>query len=528
MKDYRNLFRPSKTQSGIATLEMLIALTILVLSITAVILLVFGGQSVTADTQTNNEALYKAQELLERARALSREDFNLVNPVPATNDDIYQKSVDVETLPDFLPKRLTSNVTWTGDHNRQLSITLSTLLTSPSGYNNGLFCNSVLTNPGGWKNPIHYEHESTDLVDQASGNNSDGLGISDLAVLNQRIYIAADAVANNNDNFYISSLPNDPIQWPAHQGYMGSVDTNQDGSGGLAAVVTAPIDNKIYAFVANTSSVASKGQLQIIDVTSPTPTGWNPAITRYTLPTVSTTKLGSSIFYSNGYIYLGLTATANGGTEFNVIDVGGGGLPASPTNPIRKGGYFVGNTVNSIFVRGDYAYIATPNTENMTIIDISVPTDPQRVGGSPSLVGGNNGESVYAVGTNVYLGRTFGSNEFYILNATDLANVSITGTQDVGTGSQTSVNGLAVRDYLAFFMTKAQFQVWNISSPGSITPWTSDNTTNSFLTFSDFISGNGNSITGSSLFCAGNNFYISIKTPQGQNKDVIWILTAGP
>lgn len=54
-----------KRSKGIATLEMLIALAILVVSISAVILVAFGNQAMSVDAQTNSEALYKAQAALE-------------------------------------------------------------------------------------------------------------------------------------------------------------------------------------------------------------------------------------------------------------------------------------------------------------------------------------------------------------------------------------------------------------------------------------------------------------------------------
>src|SRR3989344_2704590 len=60
---------------GNSTLEILIAFAILILTMTAVILLFFSNQSISIDTQTNNEALFKAHGLLETARAASRQNF---------------------------------------------------------------------------------------------------------------------------------------------------------------------------------------------------------------------------------------------------------------------------------------------------------------------------------------------------------------------------------------------------------------------------------------------------------------------
>src|SRR4029079_7213221 len=100
-----------KPQRGVATLEILIAFAILMLSISAGILVVFGNQSISIDTQINAEAISKAQAQMEAARALSRQDFNAVASIPPTTDDIYQKSLDVVLL-DPSTKQITSHVTW--------------------------------------------------------------------------------------------------------------------------------------------------------------------------------------------------------------------------------------------------------------------------------------------------------------------------------------------------------------------------------------------------------------------------------
>ncbi len=74
-------------QKGFSTLEMLLAMSILILVLTAVILVSFGNQAMIIDSQTNAEALNIAQGLLEKAQPDSRKDFNLVNPVATTTTD---------------------------------------------------------------------------------------------------------------------------------------------------------------------------------------------------------------------------------------------------------------------------------------------------------------------------------------------------------------------------------------------------------------------------------------------------------
>src|ERR1035437_8007757 len=75
-----------KINTGFATIEILIAFTVVLSCIGAVIMVTFGNQSVTVDTQLSNEAISKAQAMLEKARADSRQDFSSVVSIPSFPD----------------------------------------------------------------------------------------------------------------------------------------------------------------------------------------------------------------------------------------------------------------------------------------------------------------------------------------------------------------------------------------------------------------------------------------------------------
>src|ERR1035437_5632737 len=117
---------PGVQSRGFATLEVLVAFSVLILCITAVILLVFGNQSVSVDSQTNNEALYKAQKMLEQARALSRQDFLSVVSTTTTSISIipYTQTLTVSDLTQC-KKQAMSTVTWNSS-NRPQKIEMST------------------------------------------------------------------------------------------------------------------------------------------------------------------------------------------------------------------------------------------------------------------------------------------------------------------------------------------------------------------------------------------------------------------
>ena len=91
----------------------------------------FENQSITIDSQTNNEAISKAQALLEKARADSRLDFGSVVTTPIANDDIYkiyktQIIIDPASVTQC-GKDVQSSVSWTAG-SRPLNVNFSTHL----------------------------------------------------------------------------------------------------------------------------------------------------------------------------------------------------------------------------------------------------------------------------------------------------------------------------------------------------------------------------------------------------------------
>ncbi len=473
-------------QAGFATLEILIAFAIIILCLGAVIMVTFSNQSLTIDTQISNEAHTKAQKALEDARANSRFDFDLVNSSSTTETSgslTYTKTLDV-TQTDYFTKKVISTVTWQ-TAGRTLSTVLTTLLTNPDAVDGGSTCSSVLS--GNWKNPSITSYEfGKDLL----GDPSSGFPITAVDVYKGKLFVSVNnSNGNNNPTFFVFSLAN-----PVLPLFVTSIDTDPSVKTGLNAMRAT--DSYVYAANAKQSnfsscSSGSCGQLQVISVSGGTPS----VVSTFKIPGVTGTAgqaIGTSIFYKDNYVYLGLAKSASG-PEFNIIDV------TNPAAPVYKGGYSVGNAVNSIVVKGNYAYIATPNSENMTILDISNPSSPFRVGGySPS--GGSNGLSVSVLGNTVYLGRAFGTNEFYMLNASTPSSVSVTASKDIGTGNTTSINSISVRDYLAFVITNDKFEVWNISNTANIYPWT----TNSLV--SEFQSLPGGK--GTAMDCEGNYMYV--------------------
>ncbi len=449
-------------QLGFSTLELMIALMIMTLAFTAVILVTFSNQSTAVASQTSDEAIVKAQEQLEKMRALSRQDITLVqncDDSTATKcsgviDPYYTRKVLVTDI-DTYTKKVTSQVFWAIGSGPQKNVELSTIVADWRSSSGGDTCSPTLT--GDWRNP--------QLLGDADFGQSNGA--TDIDVLNKKAYATADASAANKDDFIILDVSD-----PTKHGLpiLGSVNTGP----GLNAVHVAGR----FAYVANTSTT---GQLQIINI-DPNDRNYLK-FTTFKVPGNTGTAVGNSVFYKNSKVYLGLTKTPTGGApEFAVIDV------SNPASPVYLGGYKTNTQVNAILINGNRAYVgspqptpSTPEKENLSILDITNPAAITRIGtftaADPAT---QDGSSMYLVGSTLYFGRTVGgvnkvaNHELFALNITNPAGIITLGSHDIAS----TVNAITVRSNLAFLVTSDPnlgFQIWDISNPVAMTLYASLN-----------------------------------------------------
>lgn len=509
---------------GSSTIEFVIAFAVLILSLTAVISVTFGNQSVSVDTQTNTEALSMAQNMLEQARIAALFEFQSVNPattIAQRGPLLYTKDLEVEQEEDLFTKKITAHITWPADGNRTLNTQLTTLLTNPDATSGGDTCSSVLE--GDWTNPQKTEYEfGADILNDTSS----GFPITSIQSFNHKLYVTVSNEHGNNDGtFFILDIA-DPSIKPV---FLDELDNNPNVSEGLNDVA---VDGDHYAYVANayganfTTCVNTDGtnlgcgQLQVIDI------GVSPPVVvfSYKIPGVTGSAgqgIGTRVFYKDGIVYLGLAKAT--GSEFHTIDVGGGGTPgASPLNPLHLGEYEINNGVNAIQVRSHYAYIASPNDEELKILDVSDPTFPTLVGGFDAPGGGGNngnGKSILLVGNTLYLGRTLlNGDEFYILNNENSEmQLPVLGSKNIlNGGSNSSVNGIVIRDYLAFLITHEEFQTWRIDNPADIMQYANP------LTLPP---GEGGGLNGTAADCEGN--YIFVGSESSNDKGYLSVITGG-
>jgi len=316
--------------------------------------------------------------------------------------------------------------------------------------------------------------------------------------------VTAGKTSNKTDpTFFVFDIadPNNPS-------LVDKIDNDLIVLAGLNSVVVS----REYAFVASASSY-TRGQMQVVDLSSMSVKTFKVPIIN---PAGSSKGVGNSIFYKNGIIYLGLTKS-DSENEFNIIDV------LNPQTPFQRGSYSIGNAVNTIVVRNNFAYIASPNSDKeLVVLSVNDPVNPIEEESYNAPAGGTasgNGKSLYLVGNNLYFGRTVihGKPEFYILNNTDSTKIQTNNPDPTTQEVNISVDALVVRDYLAFLLTKTQLQIWKIdhtTSPWSITSYALP-----------IILPASGSFPEPSMDCEANRLYISSNNSTGQGS--IYIIKPG-
>ena len=511
-----------KKNLGFSTVELMIAMAIMILVLTAVVLVLFSNQSFSIDSQTSSEAMKLAQGLLEEQQALGRKDFNLVNTTTPIVDGIYTKNVNVELLPDFLTKQATALLNWKNERGIDKTLELTTLISnfdSPVGANT---CNSNLT--GDWQD---LEIENVGQTDLATliGDPSGTYTITDLDAYKEKLYVTAGQTTNpTDDTLFIFDISDgtDPD-------FLGSIDNAPGVNSGLNAVrvsedpASSPI--KTYAYVAsntlanystcNPTTDSACGQFYIFNVTNPASLSSPTNLKILSSPSVTGQTQATSIFYKNSYVFLGLETT--NGPEFHIIDVHNPHTISSGSYS-ATGSFETQDGINAISVRNSYAYLATTNGTNpdeLRILNISSLNSPYPgPSGGPyygfnSPLGAGHGKSLYLVGDKLYLGKTSPNtgNDFHIL---DNENPETVLNELGGLDILTSVNALIVRDYLSFALTNTDLKVLRTDDPSDVSIW------------GEITLPASGSATEPSMDCEDNRMYVS--SNNASNKGFIYII----
>lgn len=520
---------PRAQSRGFSTLEMLIAMTVLVTAFAGVILL-SSTQSITTDSQLNVEALSAARKALEVQQSLARKDFKLVVATTTPNVIVGVPSSAAITVvqQDAFTKKVTATVTWSGTYGRTPHVTLSTLITNFVGAVGGDTCSSILTDTAGahgnWKVPVVTNTTFATMVGDAQPNNP--YPITSVDAYQKRLYVSVatttSPVGPATAGTAIDSNAVGTLTW-------SSVNNAKAKDGSNATLTTSGTNVSHYLKLTNFGFAIPAGSTIVgikVDVTRGASgnSGTNAVVDSQLKLVKADGTIGSTnkasgttwsvaattVSYGNAADYWGETnwtpANINNSNFGVVLAVAGSSGSANrianvdsvqvtvyytkslyvldisnPSSPTFLGGLAttsISSSINAIAVAttttSHYVYAATTavGTNQLQIIDVSNPAAPFVRGTYPNIagtgMGTGAGNSIYYKDGYIYEGLTTGGNEFNIIDVSTPATPVWKGGYAVGS----YVNAIVVKDgyaYLSTNDTTKELVVLNITNPANPT-----------------------------------------------------------
>lgn len=205
------------------------------------------------------------------------------------------------------------------------------------------------------------------------------------------------------------------------------------------------------------------------------------------------TAPAASLAYRDGFLYVGLQKTIHG-DEFNIID-------AHDVMHMRwVSGYSIGRTVTNIVIRGEKAYVSTDDPiRELMVFDVSNPANPIRIASwnapGASTFGYGAASTVYE--NSIRFGRSYSASaaEFELLSLSEAGLITETGSIDSGTTKDPeSVRSLLTQDRNTFMLLSHKLIVLD----------THDHLHALQLATYDLPSGS----TGAALACRNNQLYL--------------------
>lgn len=412
---------------GFSVVEVLLAVSIFALIVTALFGAYFYGQEASVLAGNRTRAAIFAEEGLEAARNIR--DAGFVNLTDGTHglsiagnqwtfsgssdtSGIFTRSIAVSSL-DSHRKQVTSTVTWQQNPQRTGVATLTVELAN--------WLRSVASN---WSNVN--EKASLNL----SGN-SNGIKV---AVFGTYAVLIRDK--NNSDNFFVVDVSN--VLSPA---VVGTFDIN--GRPSNIAV------SGNYAYV---SSSDNSEELQVVNISNPI----SPSLVG-SFNAVGNAD-GEGIAIVGAYAYLVRASSPN--EEFVIVNI------SNPIAPSLVGSLDLGAAGNEVAILGSTAFIASSdNSRELIAVNIATPSLPLVIG-SLDISGNANANTIVAFGSTALLGV---GSTVYSVNVGAPSIPLVLGSYDTGG----TVNDIAIDSgnsaaFIADSNNSAEFQVIDLSSLASL------------------------------------------------------------
>ncbi len=446
-----SLANKQKFQIGFSTLEILIAFTVIIVSISASVVLVFSSQSFLGDSEFAISGVFLGQDVIADQTVTAKEHFGLLGESSSTPLEKYSEHTTLDmSLVTQCQRVLQSTVSWEREYNRSDHIALDSVFQDYTTARR-LGGNCDVSPPlGNWQQPVRFAGESLvaakanaldvyDKIVYVAGTSTPYLFIAD----------TSHAVSGQTGGLFVHFT----------NGFFDDAPLND-------IVIARLSDGRLYALLARDTKTE---QFEIVDVSDM----FNPvSVAKKTLLGVSSSgsyPQGFRLSYFDNKVYITTRFTA--GPELHIFDV------SHPASPVEVGsGTKITRTVEDLVVtRQDVAgafhtivFMASDkNTAPLSIYDVTNPTHvTELVSAEPIFSHYQDGQSVFIVGNSLYFGRSSdpsGPDLFMYDTSNPLsgAPLLLLGKQDIGTG----VLGVASSGNYSFLITAkahSEFQVWGL------------------------------------------------------------------
>jgi hypothetical protein len=454
-------------QKGFSTIEILIAVSIMVGIFSAVIMLVLGSQKLTGDTEIAHEAQLLNQKNIEEARNESIINFNISQPAPTIvpvalpNGSTFNYQV-TRTQNYISPcvKNITSKVEWTVEGRAQFATTTTQISNPNFVFASGSECNIPSNSLNAQCNQSGYAN--LEITGEVSPNQD----AYDLEVtrINNRVYAFIVTHPSNStqrpEDFWIYDITTN--QSPAD--LIAYKDINALPNVGINSIkVISHPNGSHYSYMANDDTT---NRLFISNVTDPSNIA--PA-TPFDI-NGSGNNLINDIQYLSSRLYV---AIGNDVKVYNVTD---------PLVPLLITSINLGGKVNKLDVNTEFLFAATAdNTGELAKINLADYTVTKyNLNGNSS---NNPATSIKVVGNRIFLGIQSGQNEdnLYIIDDANPGWTVVSSHNLPHQNNKRIIDHQVTGNFLYALVQEAskEFQIYDISNVNNfVEKCTSTNPTN--------------------------------------------------
>lgn len=471
MTEAQNETRKAKNIQGQSLIELLVALGIFVISLSAGFQLFFGGQSLSVDSANVGLASDYGQEAVDAVRTIQDRNWDELtdgshglvfqnnewmfgSSSTSESEDIFTRTVTIGAI-DANTKIATTTISWQTDPLRTQTVELVERLTNWQEPLKGCVSDPI---SGNWAAP-----RVIGSADIGAGNSG-----TDVALKLPHVFISGTASTASKPDLFVFNATNEaaPVL----------VTSINIGSGGINAIYVK--DNYLYAASPNDNT-----ELLVFDIANPASPN---QVGSYNM-TGSSDAVGVAAFGNT--VAIGRLGSATYElTFFNVAD---------PANPVVISQITTGGAVRDFYVAYKELYLVSEESDpDLWIYDITDTANPTLIT-NYDIPGATEDRTVYVQekgGTNVLVGNE--GDELIAIGATNTAQMYVRDRINIGNDVNdiTCVEGDLL--FLATDNSTKEFLIINGADPDNLVEY-------SFLNFPQVANG---------IEYALNRVYVSVRS----------------